>query len=185
MTFFLNVCLFSKRPFFILFLIIHSHLIHVFTLIPQNSFYFSVTPHHQPIFSPTFYFVSLLMWFVFCFFVALLSFFVSTEGFTNGAMLHSIYSRCASQDFTSNWMFRGRLAFTTHTIWWLSYLLVLCVHTVFSRLAMEGIKPLTMLVLLSRFTNWAIQEAFYLHGIIQKYSAARGSVLTRIPRLPY
>lgn len=174
-----------------------DHFSSCFSSFIHTSFMSSLLYHKTPFtfqwhhitnlfFFPPFYFVSLLMWFVFfCFFVALLSFFVSTEGFTNGAMLHSIYSRCASQDFTWNWMFRGRLAFTTHTIWWLSYLLVLCVHTVFSRLAMEGIKPLTMLVLLSRFTNWAIQEAFYLHGIIQKYSAARGSVLTRIPRLPY
>lgn len=50
---------------------------------------------------------------------------------------------------------------------------------------MEGIKPLTMLVLLSRFTNWATEEAFYWHGIIQKYSAAQGSALKGIPRPPY
>lgn len=78
-----------------------------------------------------------------------------------------------------------RFHFTYHLV---AALITSCCHactcTVLSCLTTGGIKPLLLLALLSCFTNSATQKAFYLHRIIQKYSAALDPMLTWIPWLP-
>lgn len=84
-------------------------------------------------------------------------------------------------------LFQWRLAFTTHTIWWLllSPPGALCAYS-FITLGHGGNQTTNHARVTVTLYQLSRTESFLLaHRIIQKYSAARGPMLTRIPRPPY